>query len=252
MVLGAEDAEPSLVAIGLETSDPDDAVRRAGSLLAPVSPDNVISAPDGARICFFRTIKSRADAERIVPGAITHIDHIALAQPLHYFDEAELFFRSVLGLEPQEILEVPDPYGLLRSKAMTGPGGGVRMVINVAEVGTGRQAGHVRPAPPTQHIALASSDVLTVARRLRAEHPELVLPIPDNYYDDLEARHEVDPALRELNVMYDRDGAGEFLHLYTVATGHVFFEVVQRKGDYQGYGVTNAAVRLAAQRALVV
>ncbi|MFD0473327.1 hypothetical protein ACFQ0B_37490 [Nonomuraea thailandensis] len=76
-----------------------------------------------------------------------------------------------------------------------------------------------------------------MARRLRDEHPDLLLPIPDNYYDDLEARYEVDPELRHLGVLYDRDGhGGEFLHLYTVTAGRVFFELVQRIGGYQGYG----------------
>ena len=45
------------------------------------------------------------------------------------------------------------------------------------------------------------------------------LDIPANYYDDIEARYDIDPALldelKELNVMYDRDESGEFLHFYT-------------------------------------
>ena len=88
-----------------------------------------------------------------------------------------------------------------------------------------------------------------VARRLRAEHPGLLLPIPGNYYDDLEARYDVDPALRELGVLYDRDEHGEFLHLYTVTVGGVFFEIVQRIGGYRGFGAVNAPIRLAVQRA---
>jgi 4-hydroxyphenylpyruvate dioxygenase len=31
--------------------------------------------------------------------------------------------------------------------------------------------------------------------------------------------------------------------------GEVFFEVVQRRGGYDGYGAANAPIRLAAQRA---
>ncbi|MGC5010067.1 TIM barrel protein [Streptosporangium sp. DT93] len=226
-------------------------------------------------------------------GTITHIDHVALTQPWHHFDEAALFYRSVLGLRPQESLELPDPYGLLRSMAMStapgtsavpgtstapgmptastalgmptsptasgardtsgtpaasGPGttGGstgrvVRLVLNLARVG----AGDV----PWQHVALACDDLLATARRLRADHPELLLPIPGNYYDDLEARHDVDPCLRELGVLYDRDADGEFLHLYTVTLGRVFFEIVQRIGGYRGYGAVNAPIRLAAQHA---
>ena len=170
-------------------------------------------------------------------GEITHIDHVALTQPWHHFEEAALFYRSVLGLRPQESLEVPDPYGLLRSQAMSA--GEVRLVLNLAPGGAGG----------AQHVAFAATDLLAVARRLRAEHPGLLLPIPGNYYDDLEARYDVDPALRELGVLYDRDEHGEFLHLYTVTVGGVFFEIVQRIGGYRGFGAVNAPIRLAVQRA---
>src|SRR4029079_16688552 len=79
--------------------------------------------------------------------------------------------------------------------------------------------------------------------------------IPDNYYDDLDARLAPPPAqlatMRELGVLLDRDGHGEFLHFYTeVLGGRVFFEVVQRVGGYEGYGEVNAPIRMAAHRRL--
>ena len=78
-----------------------------------------------------------------------------------------------------------------------------------------------------------------------------LLAIPDNYYDDLDARFDLDPGLlatlRSLGLLYDRDAEGEFLHFYTATVGRVFFEVVERRGGYDGYGAANAPVRLAAQ-----
>ncbi|WP_433427999.1 bifunctional sugar phosphate isomerase/epimerase/4-hydroxyphenylpyruvate dioxygenase family protein [Nonomuraea sp. CA-141351] len=252
LLLNATGEDPALVAIGLDSPDPGGAVKHAESLLSPVLPReraprearlDAVAAPDGTQIFFCDTawLDDFGPSEP-VSGEITRIDHVALTQPWHQFDEAELFYRSVLGLSPQESLEVPDPYGLLRSKAMSDPGGRVRMVINLAQVGAKDLA--------WQHVALACDDVVAIARRLRAEHPDLLLPIPANYYDDLEARHDdVDPALRELGVLYDRDEHGEFLHLYTVTVGRVFFEIVQRTGGYQGYGAANAPIRLAIQHA---
>ncbi len=77
--------------------------------------------------------------------------------------------------------------------------------------------------------------------------------MPDNYYDDLDARFDLDPellaTLRSLGLLYDRDAEGEFLHFYTATVGRVFFEVVERRGGYDGYGAANAPVRLAAQMA---
>ena len=52
----------------------------------------------------------------------------------------------------------------------------------------------------------------------------------------------------ELGLLYDRTPAGELLHFYTQTVGgRMFFEVVQRRGAYDGYGAANAAVRMAAQ-----
>ena len=80
-----------------------------------------------------------------------------------------------------------------------------------------------------------------------------IVQVPANYYDDLDARLAPPPAqlaaMQELNVLLDRNAAGEFLHFYTdVLGGRVFFEVVQRIGDYAGYGEVNSPVRMAAHR----
>ena len=77
--------------------------------------------------------------------------------------------------------------------------------------------------------------------------------MPDNYYDDLDARLAATWLLAvrwELGVLFDRDADGEFLHFYTeVLGGRVFFEVVQRIGGYAGYGEVNAPIRMAATAA---
>ena len=50
-------------------------------------------------------------------------------------------------------------------------------------------------------------------------------------------------------MLYDRDATGELLHFYTAPTGgRVFFEVLERRGRYDGYGAVNSPVRMAAQR----
>ncbi|HEY3685146.1 MAG TPA: TIM barrel protein [Streptosporangiaceae bacterium] len=248
---GAGAGPTALGAVGLESPDPSASVRRAESLLSPVlprerdprdAPLHAVAAPDGTQIFFCTTDRATgwlADFRPSAPvaGAVTGIDHVALTQPRHYFDEAALFYQSVLGLRGDESQEYPDPYGLLRSRAMSGDG--VRIAINVADTGT--------PGVLWQHVALAADDVMAVARRLRDLDDGLVLPIPGNYYDDLAARWDVPAGLRELNVLYDRDEHGAFLHLYTRTMGRVFLEVVQRVGGYAGYGARNVPIRLAAQ-----
>ncbi|MEV0778295.1 TIM barrel protein [Streptomyces sp. NPDC050428] len=252
------DAGTTLTAIGLESSDPRASSLRARSLLSPVlprerepreAPLDAVAGPDGTQLFFCRTGDSqqplwRADFSPAAPpaGPVTGIDHLALSHPWRHFDAAVLFHRSVLGLRPHDSFDVADPYGLLRSRAMTNDTGTVRMVLNIARLGDRELS--------LQHVALATDDIVAVAERLRTV-PDALLPIPGNYYDDLEARYDLGEErhrqLRELGLMYDADETGEFVHLYTTTIGRVFFEVVERTGGYRGFGTPNAGVRLAAQ-----
>jgi len=107
--------------------------------------------------------------------------------------------------------------------------------------------------PGVQHIALATDDLVATAAQLKKNGVRL-LPIPENYYDDLEAKTDL-PAdqialFRANDILYDREGNSEYLQVYTETFDkRFFFEIVQRKG-YRGYGAANAPVRLAAQARL--
>ncbi|MFH9586425.1 bifunctional sugar phosphate isomerase/epimerase/4-hydroxyphenylpyruvate dioxygenase family protein [Streptomyces luteogriseus] len=250
-----------LAAIGLESPDPAGAARRAEALLAPVLPRrrapqdvplDAVAAPDGTELFFCATGHPelpdwRADFENTdVPPAragIRGIDHLALTQPWHHFDEAALFHRGVLGLHAQESVDVADPYGLMRSRAVTNADGSVRIALTVGAAPTDDTV-------HAQHIALATDDVVAAARRFRAAGGSL-LPVPANYFDDLAARFDFAEGeletYRDLGILYDRDDHGVFRHCYTRTVGRVFFELVQRDGGYRGYGAANAPVRLAAQ-----
>ncbi|MET7290545.1 TIM barrel protein [Streptomyces griseoloalbus] len=249
-----------IAAVGLESPDPAGAARRAEALLAPVlprrrapedAPLDAVAAPDGTELFFCGTRPGgwRADFEDVehAPAAtdVRHIDHLALTQPWHHFDEAALFHRSVLGLRAEDSVDVADPYGLLRSRAVSNADGSVRIALTVGAAPTDDTV-------HAQHIALATDDVVAAARRFRDAGGRL-LPIPSNYYDDLAARHTfADGELetyRELGILYDRDEHGALRHCYTRTIGGVFFELLQRDPAHRGYGARNAPVRLAAQHA---
>jgi 4-hydroxyphenylpyruvate dioxygenase len=177
-------------------------------------------------------------------GPISAIDHVNLAHPWQTFDEAVLFFSSVLSLRTESSQNVAAPTGLVRSQVVRSRDGRVRLALNVAP------PAYDDPRGLPQHVAFATDDVVAVAgeARRRGLRP---LRVPANYYDDLGARFDLDPAvvdeLRSLDLLFDRDASGDFLHFYTETVGGVFFEVVERRHGYEGYGAPNAPIRLAAQ-----
>jgi 4-hydroxyphenylpyruvate dioxygenase len=258
-------AGPRVTAIAVESANPISSARRAERLLAPIlarerGPEeaelSAIAAPDGTSVFFCRT--DAADTDSWIsdfltagppgPGPdseLTGIDHVALSQPFDYFDEAALFYRSVLGLELDDSAELAAPDGLVRSRAARSADGSVRFALNVPLIGRG--------GSELQHVAFACGDCIATARAMRDRGVPL-LAIPDNYYDDLAARTRLAPAviesMRELGVLYDAGDGGELLHFYTAMSGpSLFFEVLERRGGYQGYGAANSPVRMAAHRA---
>ena len=261
----ASHAEPAIAALGFDVASPVIASARAQQLKAPVVARRVqadeevfqgISAPDSTEIFLCQgspdgtaawTHEFGEGLERTGLPQTAVIDHVNLAQPWQHFDEAVLFYTSALALEPQPFAEVPSPSGLVRSQVMQTSDAAVRLVLNLAPV---QQAQNEARKTYQEHIAFAVDDLVAAARAARDRGLEF-LQIPANYYEDLDARFDLEPAflatLKELNLLYDRDADGEFLHFYTATVGSVFFEMVERRGSYDGYGAPNAPVRHAVQ-----
>jgi 4-hydroxyphenylpyruvate dioxygenase len=259
-------SDPLVVALGLESDDPATAAERAHSLGAPALPRrrgageadlSAVAAPDDTAVLFCRTtaggegwlgdfVELGGNGKRSA-AAIRDIDHVVLSQPFDYFDEAALFYRSLLGLEPRDSQDLVGPDGILLSRALTDSDRRLRLAITVPRLAGGE---HGRLGE-LQHVAFATDDALGAARSMR-ERGVPLLGIPDNYYDDLLARTDLRGdqvgEMRELGVLYDADDSGELLHFFTEMVGErLFFEVVQRIGSYDGYGAANSPVRLSAQ-----
>jgi 4-hydroxyphenylpyruvate dioxygenase len=245
--------EPRVAAVAVESADPKRSVARAEALLAPVldrtrGPGEAdiaaVAAPDGTSVFFCGPdagwLADFAPETRAPDGPLRRIDHLALAQPFQAFDEAALFYRAVLALEPKGGEESASPDGLVRSRAFNG--GGVRLTLDVPVTPVDGRA-------ELQRVAFATPDVAAAVRRARAAGVPF-LRIPGNYYDDLEARLGVDTReLRELGLLYDRDEhGGELRHAFTATRGRLCFELVERRGGYAGHGAVNTPIRMAAQR----
>jgi 4-hydroxyphenylpyruvate dioxygenase len=195
------------------------------------------------------------DAPEEVPAdlRLTRIDHVALGLAVDQLDTWILFSRAVLGLEPGESLELADPFGLVRSRGVANADRSMRLVFNVSQSQRTRTARAVTAGGgvTVHHIALDCEDIFAAVERLKANGVRFV-PISGNYYDDLVTRVDIDERLvarmRECGILFDRAPGGDYFHIYTEAfEDGIFFEVVQRVGDYDAYGATNAPARMASQ-----
>ncbi|MCQ0170198.1 4-hydroxyphenylpyruvate dioxygenase [Pseudomonas sp. S12(2018)] len=184
---------------------------------------------------------------------LTRIDHMALALPADSLDSWVLFYKSLLDFSADDEVVLPDPYGLVKSRALRSQCSSIRLPLNISEnrnTAIAHALSNYRGSG-VHHIAFDCQDIFAAVKRAK-EAGVALLDIPLNYYDDLAARFDFDDQfLSELayyNVLYDRDAqGGELFHVYTEPfEERFFFEVLQRRNGYSGYGAANVAVRLAA------
>jgi 4-hydroxyphenylpyruvate dioxygenase len=264
----------SVCAMALRVDDPARVVARARALLVPDWRERIgegerqipaVRGPDGTLIYLvgrdaswstfwnedFHPLPTEPDT-----AGLDTIDHLAIALPAGRMDTYILFWRALFGLEPQPVWDLPDPYGLIQSRAMVNRTGTLRLTFNVSEARetvTNRFVSTFAGAG-VHHIAFATADAAVAVDRLeRAEAPKLA--IPDSYYKDVSARLGLEDALtaelERLGLLYDRDAVGEFQHTYTDSfQERFFFEIVERRDGYAGFGAANAAVRMAIQARL--
>jgi 4-hydroxyphenylpyruvate dioxygenase len=163
-----------------------------------------------------------------------------------------LFYTGVLDLQRLPQMEIADPLGLVQSQALINVNQGLRVILNGSSATRTLASRFISEffGSGVQHVAFSCGDIFPTVTEMRARGADF-LKIPDNYYDDIEAKYDLDAAmmsvLRDNQILYDREGDGEFFQIYThTFDERFFFEVVQRR-NYDGFGAANAAVRLAAQ-----
>lgn len=262
---------PSVCAIGLKVDDAANAMNRAERLLAqsfrqPVGPGELaIPAIRGVGGSLIYFIEPKGDLGRVWEiefnreagdaggeAILERIDHIAQSMTRQEMLSWALAYTSILELEKTAQLEIADPGGLVRSQVVQSSDGAVRMALNSSESPKTQSSRFLSElfGSGVQHIAFRTGNIFAAVAAMEANGLAM-LPIPANYYDDLETRLEIsDDMLADLkahNVLYDRDEAGEYFQIYTrTFAERFFFEVVERR-DYRGFGAVNAPIRLAAQ-----
>jgi 4-hydroxyphenylpyruvate dioxygenase len=110
-----------------------------------------------------------------------------------------------------------DPYGIVRSRTVASPDGSLCFPLNISEsrnTATARSVSRFAGAG-VHHIAFRTNDIFSTLTQLHGNGVPM-LRIPDNYYDDLDARFDIGrelmQRLRDQSVLYDRSEEGEFFH----------------------------------------
>ncbi|SCY31762.1 bifunctional sugar phosphate isomerase/epimerase/4-hydroxyphenylpyruvate dioxygenase family protein [Microvirga guangxiensis] len=265
----------SVCALGLRVSDAPATVDRAVTLLdqpfqQPVGPGEMnIPAVRGlgGSLLYFVDHKTGldrlwdvdfepVDSNEPIGAGLTDVDHVS--QSMHYEEMLTwlLFYTSLLDVQKTPVQTVIDPGGVVQSQAIETTDGSLRLILNASQSQRTLSSRFLNElfGSGVQHIALRTSDIFATVAHLKNNGVEL-LPIPENYYDDLEVRTDLSTEeverLRSADILYDREGAAEYFQVYTkTMEGGFFFEIVERR-DYKGYGAINAPIRLASQTRLV-
>ncbi|MCP1199514.1 bifunctional sugar phosphate isomerase/epimerase/4-hydroxyphenylpyruvate dioxygenase family protein [Notoacmeibacter sp. MSK16QG-6] len=257
--------------IGLVVGSAEDAVTRATALGAttfsqPLGPGelpipaihglggSVMHFIDEGALAQVWDVEFMAEERAPEDAGLTRVDHIAQTMTYDEMLSWSLFYTTLFDMQKAPMVDVVDPDGLVRSRAIATPNGDFRITLNGAETNRTLAGSFLAEGfgGTVQHVALATDDIFATARALMKKgFPGLQLS--PNYFDDLAARFDISPdllaSLRQANILYDADNDGEYFQLYSQPfAGQMFIEIVERRGEYAGYGAPNAPFRIAAQK----
>ena len=179
----------------------------------------------------------------IVPIGLKYVDHCVGNVALGEMNQWVKFYEDVMGfklLVTFDDKDISTEYTALMSKVVSNGNGYIKFPIN--EPAEGRKKSQIEEylefyhGAGVQHIALATDNILNTVSELRSRGVDF-LRVPDVYYDDLWDRvGDIDEeinALKDLNILVDRDDEGYLLQIFTKPIQDrptVFYEIIQRKG----------------------
>lgn len=180
---------------------------------------------------------------------VDHLTHNVYRGRMDYWAN---FYEKLFNFQEIRYFDIKGEYTGLTSRAMTAPDGLIRIPLNEeAKQGGGQIEEYLMQfgGEGIQHIALLSDNLLETIDQLRAAGVPLMTAPKDTYYEMLEERlpghGEPVEELQKRGILLDgttEDGRPRLLLQIFSETqlGPVFFEFIQRKGDYKdGFGEGN-------------
>ena len=180
---------------------------------------------------------------------VDHLTHNVYRGRMDYWAG---FYEKLFNFKEIRYFDIKGEYTGLTSRAMTAPDGLIRIPLNEeAKQGGGQIEEYLMQfgGEGIQHIALLSDNLLESIDQLRAAGIPLMTAPPATYYEMLDERlpGHGEPAneLRARGILLDGTTEGGhprlLLQIFSeTLLGPVFFEFIQRKGDYrEGFGEGN-------------
>lgn len=187
----------------------------------------------------------------LAESGIAVIDHVVGNVELGKMNDWVRFYEHVLGFSQLAHFsdkDISTEYSALMSKVMNGGGGKIKLPIN--EPAEGRRKSQIEEyleyneGPGVQHIAFATSDIISTVSELRRRGVRFLF-VPKTYYDEVPNRvgsiKEDLATIRDLGILVDRDEDGYLLQIFTKPLQDrptLFFEIIQREGS-RGFGKGN-------------
>jgi len=180
---------------------------------------------------------------------IDHLTHNVYGGRMAYWAD---YYETLFNFQEIRYFDIKGEYTGLTSKALTAPDGKIRIPLNEeGKSGGGQIEEFLREynGEGIQHIALICDDLIACWDRLKARGVPFMTAPPATYYQMLDERlpghGEPVSELQSRGILLDgtTEGGEPRLLLQIFAEpriGPVFFEFIQRKGDYrQGFGEGN-------------
>jgi len=185
------------------------------------------------------------------PIGLKYIDHCVGNVGWGEMNKWVEFYENVMGFKlllTFDDKDISTEYTALMSKVVSNGNGYIKFPIN--EPAEGKKKSQIEEyidfynGAGVQHIALATDDIINTVSEMRASGIEF-LYVPETYYAGLTDRvgiikEDID-ALKNLNILVDRDDEGYLLQIFTKPVQDrptVFYEIIQREGA-QSFGKGN-------------
>ncbi|ETN94534.1 4-hydroxyphenylpyruvate dioxygenase [Zhouia amylolytica] len=190
------------------------------------------------------------------PVGLKYIDHMVGNVGWGEMNKWVKWYEDVMGFVnflTFDDKQIHTEYSALMSKVMSNGNGRIKFPIN--EPAEGKKKSQIEEyldfyeGSGVQHIAVATDDIISTVRALKARGIEFLPPPPQSYYDAIPERmgthmkimKEDIKELQELSILVDADEEGYLLQIFTKPVEDrptLFFEIIQRMGA-QGFGAGN-------------